>query len=187
MTQPFGVRLDAATLARLDAYAARIDHKRGGAAVRAIVAGLDVLEGRPDPGPASRVPASPSAGLDVGALAGALYDLIGPQIVDAVAEGAHRARAPDRRTPPPTPRPGGQRRAPVSDPPERRASDRLTVADVGRWVAEADNGRFKAHKLIRFGGGGTAECACGDSVDLRFARAAVEGRRRCAKCEEAAG
>ena len=31
---PFGVRLDAATLARLDAYAARIDKKRGGAAVR---------------------------------------------------------------------------------------------------------------------------------------------------------
>ncbi len=44
---PFGVRLDAATLARLDAYAERIDKKRGGAAARVIAAGLDVLEGLP--------------------------------------------------------------------------------------------------------------------------------------------
>lgn len=44
---PFGVRLDAATLARLDAYAERIDKKRGGAAARVIAAGLNVLEGLP--------------------------------------------------------------------------------------------------------------------------------------------
>ena len=43
----FGIRLDAATLARLDAYAEQIGHKRGGAAGRAIVAFLDALEGRP--------------------------------------------------------------------------------------------------------------------------------------------
>lgn len=42
---PFGVRLDAATLARMDAYAARIGRKRGGAAAVAIAAGLDALEG----------------------------------------------------------------------------------------------------------------------------------------------
>ena len=43
----FGIRLDAATLARLDAYAEQIGHKRGGAAARAIAAGLDALEGLP--------------------------------------------------------------------------------------------------------------------------------------------
>ena len=43
----FGIRLDVATLARLDAYAEQIGHKRGGAAGRAIVAFLDALEGRP--------------------------------------------------------------------------------------------------------------------------------------------
>ena len=259
-SESFGIRLDAATLARLDAYAARIDHKRGGAAVRAIGAGLDVLEGLPvrAPDPSREV----SIGLDVNALAVALYERVGPMLSDAVAEGAHRARSPKlapvgvvgvarvvdalraaydaardgggmadydarrvlssavieainvfahgeaaapvpdapkklepgseaapgstgRRRPPSEPRPGGQRRAPVADPPERRAADRLTVADVGRWVADSDNGRFKAHRLTRIGGGGTAECVCGDSVDLRFARVADEGRRRCVKCEAA--
>ena len=262
----FGIRLDAAALARLDAYAARIDHKRGGAAVRAIGAGLDVLEGVPAaPLPSlgsNPAPSAPPVGLDVNALAVALYERVGPMLSDAVAEGAHRARSPKlapvgvvgvarvvdalraaydaardgggmadydarrvlssavieainvfahgeaaapvpdapkklepgseaapgstgRRRPPSEPRPGGQRRAPVADPPERRAADRLTVADVGRWVADSDNGRFKAHRLTRIGGGGTAECACGDSVDLRFARIAAEGRRRCTKCEAA--
>ena len=46
-TASFGIRLDAATLARLDAYAEQIGHKRGGAAARAIAAGLDALEGLP--------------------------------------------------------------------------------------------------------------------------------------------
>lgn len=266
-SESFGIRLDAATLARLDAYAARIDHKRGGAAVRAIGAGLDVLEGVPAaPQVASLgsdpAPSAPPVGLDVSALAVALYERVGPMLADAVAEGAHRARSPKlapvgvvgvarvvdalraaydaardgggmadydarrvlsaavieainvfahgeaaapapdapkklepgseaapgstgRRRPPSKPRPGGQRRAPVPDPPERRGVDRLTDADVGRWVADSENGRFKAHKLTRIGGGGTAECACGDSVDLRFARVADEGRRRCAKCEAA--
>ena len=208
----------------------------------------------------AELPASPLA--DVSALAGALYDLVGPMLADAVADGARRARRPElapvgvvgvarvvdalraafegaayggpmgdadarrvlsravidavnvfaygeagppvpdapkklepgieappapsgRRRPPATPRPGGQRRAPVPDPPERRAADRLTDADVGRWVAETDNGRFKAHKLTRIGGGGAAECACGYSIDLRLARVADEGRRRCTKCEAA--
>ena len=45
----FGIRLDAPTLARLDAYAERIGHKRGGAAGRAIAAFLDALEGVPVP------------------------------------------------------------------------------------------------------------------------------------------
>ena len=43
----FGIRLDVATLARLDAYAEQIGHKRGGAAGRAIAAFLDALEGVP--------------------------------------------------------------------------------------------------------------------------------------------
>lgn len=263
-SESFGIRLDASTLARLDAYAARIDHKRGGAAVRAIGAGLDVLEGVPAAPQVASLGSdpAPSIGLDVNALAVALYERVGPMLSDAVAEGAHRARSPKlapvgvvgvarvvdalraayeaardgggmadydarrvlsaavieainvfahgeaaapapdapknlepgseaapgstgRRRPPSKPRPGGQRRAPVPDPPERRGADRLTDADVGRWVADSENGRFKAHKLTRIGGGGTAECACGDSVDLRFARVADEGRRRCAKCEAA--
>ena len=262
-SESFGIRLDAPTIARLDAYAARIDHKRGGAAVRAIGAGLDVLEGVPAaPLPSlgsNPAPSAPPVGLDVEALAVALYERVGPMLSDAVAEGAHRARSPKlapvgvvgvarvvdalraaydaardgggmadydarrvlsaavieainvfahgeaaapvpdalelgseaapgstgRRRPPSKPRPGGQRRAPVSDPPERRAADRLTDADVGRWVADSDNGRFKAHRLTRIGGGGAAECACGESVDLRRARVAAEGRRRCTKCEAA--
>ena len=236
-SEAFGVRLDAPTLARLDAFAERNDRKRGAAAVRAIVAGLDALEGAPGaPGPVSLDPAP----LNVNALAAALCDRLGPMVADAVAaamqalkpdgapdpdaaapvptvpnpcrcarcegrddrgEGvaclhtAHllfegrddreeaAAAEADRRTPPPTPRPGGKRKAPVADPADRRAPDRLTDADVGRWVAESDDGRYRAHKLARIGGGGAAECACGESVDLRFAQLAAEGRRRCSKCE----
>jgi hypothetical protein len=96
-SQSFGVRLDGATLARLDAYAARTAHKRGWAAGRAIVAGLDALEGVAAPSqpasPASNAPDAPP--VDVPALAGALYDLLGPQLADAAAEGARRARRPD--------------------------------------------------------------------------------------------
>ena len=40
---PFGIRLDALTLGRLDAYAARIGRKRAGAAAVVIAAGLDAL------------------------------------------------------------------------------------------------------------------------------------------------
>ena len=194
-SEAFGVRLDAPTLARLDAFAERNDRKRGAAAVRAIVAGLDALEGAP--GPVSLDPAP----LNVNALAAALCDRLGPMVADAVAAAMRALKPdgtpdpdaaapvptvqpdPDRRTPPPTPRPGGKRKAPVADPADRRAPDRLTGADVGRWVAESDNGRFKAHKLARIGGGGAAECTCGESVDLRLARLAAEGRRRCSKCE----
>jgi len=73
---PFGVRLDAATLARLDAYAARIDKKRGGAAVRVVAAGLDALEGLPVRAPAADPSreVSPGPALDVDALADALID-----------------------------------------------------------------------------------------------------------------
>lgn len=245
-SEAFGVRLDAATLARLDAYAERHDRKRGAAAVRAIVAGLDALEGAPPapPGAPGPVPLDP-APLAVAELAGALYDLLGPMVADAVAAGARRARRPelapvgvarvvdalraaceaadceadreararldlavigainvlaygetppagpvatvqpdpDRRTPPPTPRPGGKRKAPVADPADRRGLDRFSDADVGRWVAEFD-GRRRAHRLTRIGGGGVAECACGESVDLRFAQIAEDrDRRRCLKCE----
>ena len=86
---PFGVRLDAATLARLDAYAARIDRKRGGAAARVIVAGLDALEGLPvrAPFPSQEVSAPPAAALDVDALADAVADRVVPAMADAVAYG----------------------------------------------------------------------------------------------------
>jgi hypothetical protein len=90
---PFGVRLDAATLARLDAYAERIDKKRGGAAARVLAAGLDALEGLPVRAPANPSrEVSPGAALDVSALAGALYDLVGPMLVDAVKGSARGAR-----------------------------------------------------------------------------------------------
>ena len=93
---PFGVRLDAPTLARLDAYAERAGRKRGWAAARAIAAGLDALEGLPVTAPtvAARVD-SPGPVLDVPAMAGALYDLIGPQIADAVAAGVRSGRRPE--------------------------------------------------------------------------------------------
>ena len=90
---PFGVRLDALALARLDAYAARIGRKRGGAAAVALTAGLNALEGLPVTAPAT--PVRGGGALDVDALAGALYDLLGPQLADAAAEGARRVVRPD--------------------------------------------------------------------------------------------
>lgn len=85
---PFGVRLDAATLARLDAYAARIDRKRGGAAARVIVAGLDALEGLPVRAPErSAKDTANAAALDVDALADAVADRVVPAMADAVAYG----------------------------------------------------------------------------------------------------
>jgi len=101
----FGVRLDGPTLARLDAYAERNGRKRGWAAVRSIAAGLDALEGAPTapvsppPLPGSNVTVAPPTGgaasLDVPAVAGALYDLIGPQLAGAIAEGLRRGRRSD--------------------------------------------------------------------------------------------
>lgn len=93
-SQPFGVRLDGPTLTRLDAYAERQGRKRGWAAGRAIAAGLDALEGAPVATP-PRHPEGAHAGLDVSAIAGALYDLLGPKIADAVADGTRRARRPE--------------------------------------------------------------------------------------------
>ena len=73
---PFGIRLDALTLGRLDAYAAGIGRKRAGAAAVVIAAGLDALEGLPvrAPFPSQEVSAPPAAALDVDALADALID-----------------------------------------------------------------------------------------------------------------
>jgi hypothetical protein len=86
---PFGVRLDAATLARLDAYAARIDRKRGGAAARVIAAGLDALEGLPVRAPErwSAKGTANAAALDVDAIADAVADRVVPAMADAVAYG----------------------------------------------------------------------------------------------------
>jgi hypothetical protein len=101
----FGVRLDGPTLARLDAYAERNGRKRGWAAARSIAAGLDALEGAPaapaspPPIPGSNAtaahPPGGAASLDVPAVAGALYDLIGPQLAGAIAEGLRRGRRSD--------------------------------------------------------------------------------------------
>jgi hypothetical protein len=83
---PFGVRLDAATLARLDAYAERTGRRRGGAAVRAIVAGLDALDGLPVSAPPSSPPPGPSPVLDTEALADALADRLAGRLAAAVAD-----------------------------------------------------------------------------------------------------
>ena len=93
---PFGVRLDALTLGRLDAYAARIGRKRAGAAAVVIAAGLDALEGLPvrAPFPSQEVSAPPAA-LDVDALADALIDRlpsqrvvkVGPPSAEVIAVG----------------------------------------------------------------------------------------------------
>lgn len=94
-SQPFGVRLDGPTLTRLDAYAERQGRKRGWAAGRAIAAGLDALEGAPVAAPPRPPGGAAPPGLDVSAIAGALYDLLGPKIADAVADGTRRARRPE--------------------------------------------------------------------------------------------
>lgn len=155
---PFGVRLDAATLARLDAYAERIDKKRGGAAARVIAAGLDALEGLPVRAPAdpSRE-VSPGAALDVSALAGALAEHMGPMLAAAVADGLRR---PPRESPPPAPPAdgpridpatlrgvGGERRRnpperrdppPREDLPGRRLADALRAARDARGLTQRD-------------------------------------------------
>lgn len=73
-SQSFGVRLDAQTLERLDAYAGRAARKRGWAAARAIAAGLDALDGVAAPPPSPGSNPAPSAGTpeanDARALAG---------------------------------------------------------------------------------------------------------------------
>jgi hypothetical protein len=88
---------------------------------------------------------------------------------------------PERRAPDSKPVRGGRRKAPPADPPERRAADRLTDADAGRWVREGDDARRYAHKMTRLRTGGTADTACGVAVDLRFATLSDDGRR-CRKC-----
>lgn len=98
-SQSFGVRLDAQTLERLDAYAGRAARKRGWAAARAIAAGLDALDGVAAPPPSPGSNPAPSAGTpeanDARALAGALYDMLAPQLVDAVAAGVRRGQRPE--------------------------------------------------------------------------------------------
>lgn len=66
---PFGIRLDPATLDRLDRFAARIGRKRAGAAAVVIAAGLDALQ---------RIPVLPPrrATVDVDELAAALAESI---------------------------------------------------------------------------------------------------------------
>lgn len=83
---PFGVRLDAATLTRLDAFAERIGRRRGGAAVRAIVAGLDALDGLPVSAPQSSPPPGLSPVLDADALADALAERLAGRLAAAVAD-----------------------------------------------------------------------------------------------------
>lgn len=88
---PFGVRLDAATLTRLDAYAERIGRKRGGAAVRVIAAGLDALDGLPVAAPSP--PSGSPPVLDADALADALAARLAGRLAAAVADRMPTTRA----------------------------------------------------------------------------------------------
>lgn len=212
LSEPFTIRVSPPMLAALDELAAHLAAdpirsagrpvSRQSAGRMALEAGMRTLAaelaGEPPPG-------ASVAGTDPAALADAILARLHASgavlALDATGE-ASRAEweaiaaktgrrlevvAPegDRRGATSKPRPGGRRQAPPpSDPPDRRTPDRLTAADVGRWVREGDNARRYAHRLTRIGGGGTAELACGESVDLRFARLA-EGGRHCKACERA--
>ena len=90
-SEAFGVRVDAATVARLDAYADRSAHKRGWAAAAAIAAGLDVLEGVANQPTIAR----DGGKVDVTAIAAALADVLAPPLADAVADGVRRGRRPE--------------------------------------------------------------------------------------------
>lgn len=90
---PFGVRLDAATLTRLDAFAERIGRRRGGAAVRAIVAGLDALDGLPVSASPSSTPSGSPPVLDADALADALAERLAGRLAAAVADRMPTTRA----------------------------------------------------------------------------------------------
>lgn len=82
--QPFGVRLDARTVERLDAVAATHGRKRAWAVAEAIARGLPHLEGGPVPS-VTRVHLGADGTLDVEGLARALSDLLRADLVDAVA------------------------------------------------------------------------------------------------------
>lgn len=108
---PFGVRLDAATLARLDAYAGRIGRKRGGAAAVALAAGLDALDGLPVTAPPVGHPApssGPPAVLDVDALAEVLRRLDAlavavAELPERVPQQVYRRKGKERREGPTRP------------------------------------------------------------------------------------
>jgi hypothetical protein len=150
---PFGVRLDAPTLARLDAYAERAGRKRGWAAARAIAAGLDALEGLPVTAPtvAARVD-SPGPVLDVDALAVALADRLGAMLAEL-----RPTVDPPASTPTPAPAPDGPRLDPASlrsiagerrkGAPERRKPPRPD--DSGRRLADALRAARSARTLTQ--------------------------------------
>lgn len=92
-TVAFGVRLDADTVARLDALAAAHTHKRGWALARAVGAGLDALDGSAPPQSAAAPSGTSRALLDaaaVMALADALGGKLAPALVAAVTDAGRR-------------------------------------------------------------------------------------------------
>jgi hypothetical protein len=94
----FGVRLDADTVARLDALAAAHSHKRGWALARAVCAGLDALDGSETTN-VPRAPTGDSRTLlgpnEIAALADALGERLAPALATAVARAESRAGAVD--------------------------------------------------------------------------------------------
>ena len=94
----FGVRLDADTVARLDALATAHSHKRGWALARAVCAGLDALDGSATtnvqrmPTGDSRAPLEPD---EIAALADALGERLAPALATAVARAESGPRAVD--------------------------------------------------------------------------------------------
>ena len=188
-SQAFGLRLSVALAERVKALAEANKRTFNGQLVHLLEVGLSATTGERAQvsetwghslATSAALAASEAARDAVLRVAREFGDAFTLATADSGAQGAPERRALDSK-----PVRGGRRKAPPADLPERRAADRLTDADVGRWVREGDR---HAHKLTRIGAGGTADTECGKGVDLRYAKRVIQrlGRpavgRRCPKC-----
>lgn len=83
--RPLSIRVDPATMARLDAYAERNGRRRSWAVTQAIIAGMDAIEAVP-----RSAAVAAATGIDAAAvrlLSKELTERLGPMLVDAVAYG----------------------------------------------------------------------------------------------------
>jgi hypothetical protein len=202
MAEPFGLRLSAPALRACDELADVWEVNRQEALRRIVEAGLAACGrsgGAPSGSPLDRAQTSETWGHSLARSAALAASEAARDAVLRVAREfedaftlakADDVEEPERRAPDSKPVPGGHRKAPPADPPERReTSRRLTDADVGRWVREDRGSNRHAHKLTRLGGGGTGDTACGKGVNLRYAerldgpRGGADGAGRyCRKC-----
>lgn len=71
---------------------------------------------------------------------------------------------------------------------DHRGPDRFGPDDVGGWVRIGDDGhRWARHRIIRIGGNGLADFACGKDGDLRELVRVGETGRVCKRCAAAPG